>query len=211
MPRPKMTDEQFAAMQDRILDAAVELLHEAGPGGLSIRAIAERAGVSHMGVYTYFDNRDALLAAMRDRQRQRIEAKQEELLEQARTGNVCDAVRQALMIHAMFAKKHPRAYRLFMVEPITNEKQLHHHEARTREQLRHLQALIEIGIERGEFAVRDSFLAAASAVCMINGPLMLYHNGRMNDPDLRDRMVDEILSITLAYLRTGVLQASPEP
>jgi AcrR family transcriptional regulator len=206
-----MSDEQFAAMQDRILDAAFELLHETGPGSLSIRAIAERAGVSHMGVYTYFDNRDALLAAVRDRQRRRLEARQEELLEQARAGDVCDAIRQALMIHVNFAREHPRAYRLFMVEPITSATQLHHHEARTHEQLRYLQALIEIGIKRGELAVQDSFLAAATTVSMINGPLILHHNGRMSDPDLRDRVVEEMLSIALAYLRTGVLHANPEP
>lgn len=201
MPRPKMTDEQVAVMRDRILDAAAELLHEEGPGALSIRAIAERAGVSHMGLYTYFENREALLSAVRDRKRRRIEAMQAELVEQARTGDVCEAVRQALLLHANFAAEHPRAYYLVMVEPISDAHQLPHHEMRTREHLHNLQALIEVGVERGVFAVDDPFLAAATAVCMVNAPLIMYYNGRLPDDALRDRILDETVSIVLTYLQ----------
>ena len=66
MPRPKRTEEEIAAMRQRILDAAVAILHKAGPGSLSIRAIAERVGVSHMVLYSYFENRDELFAALRE-------------------------------------------------------------------------------------------------------------------------------------------------
>ena len=74
MPRPRLTEEEIAAMREHILDAAGQLLHEEGPDGLSIRAIADRVGVSHMVLYTYFANRDALVASLRDRHRQMIEA-----------------------------------------------------------------------------------------------------------------------------------------
>jgi len=71
MARPKQTKEQITAMRERILDAAAELLHEQGPQALSIRAITKRLGISPMALYTYFENRAALFAALSERHRGR--------------------------------------------------------------------------------------------------------------------------------------------
>ncbi|WP_067473943.1 TetR/AcrR family transcriptional regulator [Actinomadura hibisca] len=46
------------------LSAALELLEEDGSTGLSLRAVARRAGVSAMAPYRHYPNRDALLSAV---------------------------------------------------------------------------------------------------------------------------------------------------
>ncbi|MEZ5211870.1 TetR/AcrR family transcriptional regulator [Gordonia sp. (in: high G+C Gram-positive bacteria)] len=50
------------AKRDAMLAAARELVGEAGFAGATVAAIAARCGVSVGSVYSYFDNRDALLA-----------------------------------------------------------------------------------------------------------------------------------------------------
>ncbi|MFC3077485.1 TetR/AcrR family transcriptional regulator [Phenylobacterium terrae] len=51
-----------AEAQERLLQAALDLLHEDGPSGVSARAVGDRAGVSASSVNYHFGGRDGLLA-----------------------------------------------------------------------------------------------------------------------------------------------------
>jgi AcrR family transcriptional regulator len=46
------------------VEAAVEVLEEEGLTGLTLRAVARRAGLSHAAPYNHFADREALLAAV---------------------------------------------------------------------------------------------------------------------------------------------------
>jgi AcrR family transcriptional regulator len=50
-----------------ILDAAVSLIEQEGPGALSMRRLGSRLGVEAMALYHHFDSRDELLSAIGDR------------------------------------------------------------------------------------------------------------------------------------------------
>ncbi|WP_246842894.1 TetR/AcrR family transcriptional regulator [Allokutzneria sp. NRRL B-24872] len=50
--------------RDEAKRIALEQLAEAGPGGISVNAIAKRMGVTGPALYRYFANRDALLTAL---------------------------------------------------------------------------------------------------------------------------------------------------
>lgn len=56
----------------RILDAAVELIEEAGEAPLTIMAVADRAGVTDRTVYRHFETRDALVRATWSHMQQRV-------------------------------------------------------------------------------------------------------------------------------------------
>jgi AcrR family transcriptional regulator len=59
---------QGELLRERLLDAAVELVHEQGDAThLSVRAVTARAGVSPTALYLHFDNRDELLRALTER------------------------------------------------------------------------------------------------------------------------------------------------
>src|SRR3954463_10061296 len=47
--------------RDTLLDAALRLLEERGPGALRIRDLSEATGKSTMGVYTHFGSKQGLL------------------------------------------------------------------------------------------------------------------------------------------------------
>jgi AcrR family transcriptional regulator len=55
-----------------ILDAAVELIEEAGEAPLTIMAVADRAGVTDRTVYRHFETRDALVRATWSHMQQRV-------------------------------------------------------------------------------------------------------------------------------------------
>src|SRR5512141_629604 len=51
-----------AARQQAVISAILDEAVEKGPPDINIKQVAERAGVSVGSLYTYFDNRDGLLA-----------------------------------------------------------------------------------------------------------------------------------------------------
>jgi AcrR family transcriptional regulator len=65
-------DEYKAQTHERIVDATVELIREAGEAPLTIAAVAERAGVTERTVYRHFETREALLRATWSRMQERV-------------------------------------------------------------------------------------------------------------------------------------------
>lgn len=51
-------------LEPALIAAAKKLLHEGGPGALSVRAIAAEAGVAPMGVYNRFANKNGVVDAL---------------------------------------------------------------------------------------------------------------------------------------------------
>jgi AcrR family transcriptional regulator len=201
MPRPRLTEEEIAAMRERILDAAGELLHEEGPDGLSIRAIADRVGVSHMVLYTYFDNRDALYSALRDRHRQRIEAQHEDLLDSARTGDLLPVIHGLLEDYVRFARRNPTMFRFVWAAlygapdcvPAV-------HRSRVRDEIDFLRDLIQIGIDRGILAQRDPATTAIVLTGMVTGSLTMAHQPGLFDEGTLELVEDELVAAGMTYL-----------
>lgn len=60
--RPRTPRGEGAALRERLLDAATELIDEhGGTAGVSIRMVTRRAGVSPMALYLHFEDRETLL------------------------------------------------------------------------------------------------------------------------------------------------------
>jgi AcrR family transcriptional regulator len=73
-PRREPLQARARARQERILDATVQLLAERGVEALTTAAIARRARVPIGSVYDYFPSKDAILAELADRTKQRVDA-----------------------------------------------------------------------------------------------------------------------------------------
>ena len=201
MPRPKLTEEEKTAMRERILNAAIHILHQHGPQGLSIRAIADEVGVSHMVLYTYFENRHALFAALRDRQTQKIRERQEGFLARARTDDIQQVMRDVLNDYIQFAQRNPRRFR-FMWRAWLEEAD--HalnppHEGHRRE-LNYLADLIQIGINRGDFRVTDPLDAAVVVLGQVTGTQILLLLPDTFDVNQQERIQMELVDAAMAYL-----------
>ena len=55
-------ERRFLRTKQAILDAALEIIREEGPGALNMRALAERSDYSAAGLYEYFGGKDEILA-----------------------------------------------------------------------------------------------------------------------------------------------------
>ncbi len=51
-------------LENALIQAGIEILSKEGVGGLTLRKVAQRAGVSHSAPYAHFKDRQALIAAI---------------------------------------------------------------------------------------------------------------------------------------------------
>jgi AcrR family transcriptional regulator len=61
---PELQPYHHANLRKTLLDAAVALIGEVGPGAFTLREVARRAGVSHNAPYRHFTSKDELLMAV---------------------------------------------------------------------------------------------------------------------------------------------------
>lgn len=203
MSRPKKTEAQLEEMRGQILDAAYAVLQELGPHGLTSRAIAERLGLTHMALFTYFPNQAAILLALSARETAKMRPQQRAIEERAAQANIETVLAEALTFFINYAQNNPHAYHLAWVMPEMGGESLEQNRQRMFANVSFLARLIKLGIERGNFAEREPFLAAATVLGMINMPYILFYSGKMIDPTLRDRMANEMIHAALGYLKQG--------
>jgi AcrR family transcriptional regulator len=196
MPRAKKTEQEIQAMRARILDAALALLKQQGPEGVSIRKIAERIGVSHMLLYSYFENRAEIICSLRERGFKQMEAFCAESLRRAETGDALAQVRALLERFIRISHEHPMLYQLAWRRDLSWRADPQNVTAI----LEHLSQLIRLCIERGQCIERDPRLAATLAFGLVNGTLMLYHSlpalGQTDQAELER----EVIEAAVTYL-----------
>jgi AcrR family transcriptional regulator len=201
MPRPKKTPDQLASTREKILDVALSILQESGPEALTSRAIAEVLGVAHMSLFTYFKNHAAILRALRERELSKWQEQQQDFEQRATPENIVQIVEDVLRHYIDFARENPNLYRLTWVMPELGIESPEENRQRTLNTVGHLAGLLQLGMESGVFENREPLLSAGTALAMVNIPFILFHNGRLADPAMRDRMVEEVFSAAMGYLK----------
>lgn len=203
MSRAKKTEAQLAEMRGRILDAAYDILLEKGHQGLSARTIADRLGVSHMSLYTYFENQAAILRALRQREIAKWRVKQQVFDQRAETEDLVRVVEDLLRFFIAFARENPNLYRMAWVMPEVGVESPEENRQRMQATVGQLANILEKGMDTGVFIARHPFLAAGTVLAIVNTPYILFHSGKLIDPDLRDRMVEEVLVTAMGYLKVN--------
>lgn len=202
MPRKKQSDEQVNAMRNRILDASITLLDTLQPEQISIRKIAEKAGLSHMSIYTYFHDRDELVQALIYRQEGQIRNRFEKMLQSAggEDENLTLNLKKALQDYIEKAKSRPKLFRLLWILPFKKINGPVGRKMLLDIQFSTLVDLIKKGQEKGYFRDKEPRVAAMTLISLINAPLFLFHLGRLSDIKLRDAIINETLDLAIEYI-----------
>ena len=176
MPRI-LTDEALAEFRERLIDAAERLFAAHGLEAVTMRQLAAALGVSPMTPYRYFEDKEAILAAVRARAFQR----HAQALEAAYAAAGADwaaastAVGQA---YVDFAFAHPEAYKLMF--DITQPNEARYPELvaagdRSRRTMtHHLEVLAAAGAIDGDPELIGHIYWGA-----LHGPIMLAFSGKL--------------------------------
>jgi AcrR family transcriptional regulator len=200
MSRPKKTDAQLQTMRERILDIAYAILEEGGPEAISSRAIAERMGIAHMSLFTYFDNQAAIMGSLRERELSKWRTQRRTLEQRAQSEDITIVVREMLKSSVDLACEKPNLYRLAWVTPEMSGESIEQTRLRMQDTVESMAGLLRLGMKQGVFTKREPRIAAITALGIVNMPHVLFHSGKMADPATRDRVADEVFLAAMLYL-----------
>ena len=152
------------------LRAAVELLEEDGTAGLSIRAVARRAGVAPSAPYRHYADRDALISAV-------AAVGYRELAESLATASPAPSTPEDLAAVAVayveFALQRPALFRVMFSEPCDRD---------SGERVAATSAITEyvLGIVRRCFPGADAESLAIAVWALVHGLAFLHLDGKFD-------------------------------
>jgi AcrR family transcriptional regulator len=157
-----------------LLEAAEILLEHSGPAGLSLRAVARSAGVSHAAPYRHFRDKAALLEALSRRGFERLQ----HAIERAAAGAMQNPEQQLVeagVAYVRLALSHPEMFRLMfggvLPGPVGEYRQ---------STFEALAKIMRDGIARGAFRQRDGEELALAAWTSMHGLAMLAAAGQLS-------------------------------
>ena len=200
MPRPKKTEAEIQATRKKILNATLAILQEFGPEAVTSRAIAERLGMAHMSLFTYFENQAAIWAALREQVISEFQALFNEIETRSQSENIPSLVKEIWTHLVTFAREKPHLHRLAWIMPEMEGVRLDANRQETRAIIDQVSRLLKLGMEQGIFEERNPQLAAITIMGMINLPFILFHSGKLANPAIRDQMADEMYIAIMLYL-----------
>ncbi|WP_354699890.1 hypothetical protein DSM112329_00148 [Paraconexibacter sp. AEG42_29] len=101
--------------REQLLDAALEIVDTQGFGAFSIEAVAREADLAKTVVYASFDNPDALLSAMVDRELERAVADLAAAIPRPPYADPAEVLQAALGAVLQAARRRPATWRIFVL------------------------------------------------------------------------------------------------
>lgn len=108
-------------LKNALINAGVEILSEEGVPGLSLRKVAQRAGVSHSAPYAHFADKQALIAAISTEGYRRLYEKLA-AVRQSYVGNPLRQLVEAGWVYTRFALDDPAHFKITFSGVIEKEK-----------------------------------------------------------------------------------------
>jgi AcrR family transcriptional regulator len=167
------------SLRARLVEAAMGVAHERGLDGITVRAVADSAGVTAPAIYWHFADKEALV---RDVAREIARVFKGRMFEAAAATGSEERLRKSLDAFRRFAIEHPAYFDALFVHPRT-----------TRATIEPRGTIFQLLIERVAECMRDGTIRAdhAESVAMTfaalaQGLVILYRRGRFtSEADFR--------------------------
>jgi AcrR family transcriptional regulator len=199
-PRKSASQKRSRLTVDTLLQATARVLVKDGYDRASTNRIAHVAGVSIGSLYQYFPSKEALVAAVIDRQTQEVMRLARDALIKVAMQPVEEAIRQLVKLGIDTHRVNPKLHRV-LTEQVPRVGRLENVQAIDRQVYALVRAYLDA--HRDEIQVDDVELAAFVCVTTVEA---LTHAAVIYRPDvLSDEkaniFIDEVTRLVLRYLR----------
>ncbi|MFE3454276.1 TetR/AcrR family transcriptional regulator [Nonomuraea sp. NPDC059194] len=175
------------------LRAARELLEENGSAGLSLRAVARRAGVSPTAPYRHYADRDALVSAVAAQGYRELAG---HLVAAHPSPTTPDDLAAVAVAYVRFALEHPALFRVMFAEPC---------DPNNEERVTATAAISEYvrSIVRGAFPGADPDALSTTVWALVHGLAFLHLDGKL------DASTPEVVADQVSAAVHALFTASP--
>ncbi|MFD4901049.1 TetR/AcrR family transcriptional regulator [Streptomyces sp. NPDC058411] len=190
---PQASTYHHGDLRTACLRAARELLEEDGSAGLSLRAVARRAGVSATAPYRHFADRDALVSAVAAEGYRELAGY---LAEAHPAPSTPDELAAVALAYVRFALEHPALFRVMFAEPC---------DPTSEERVAATAAISEYvhGIVRATFPGADADALSTTVWALVHGLAFLHLDGKL------DISTPEVVAAQVHSAVSALFDASP--
>jgi AcrR family transcriptional regulator len=190
-------------LRSALLQAALEVIDDTGPQGLTIREVARRAGVSHAAPYRHFADKDDLILAVVEQGFELMHATMME--DKAAAGpDPLDQFSASGLAYLRFAMHYPAYYRVMFSGDLlssSGQDSLRHTSTAAFEQmLADLKLCQSMGILREG----DPMLQAVSILSTVHGFVSLANDNRISHLVGEEYSLQQIQDFVLAAIFDGL-------
>ena len=186
-------------LKNALIKVGIQILSKEGLGGLSLRRVAKKAGVSHTAPYAHFADKQALIAAISTEGYHQL---YEQLTAAVETnhGNPQNLLVEVGWAYVQFALKDPELFKVMFSGVIEQEKDYPDFREISQKNFQLLLGIIKTYQESGLLAPEPVDLVAVRLWSVVHGFIMLLLEGqishtlldRMSIKELMVFMIDEI-------------------
>lgn len=195
-----------------LLQGALELLAEGGPSHLTMRAAAQRAGVSAAAPYRHFTDKKAMLAAVAEEGFLALERTCLAAVDEAGAGGPLDPLEgfwHRGVAYVKFAIEHPAHYRVMFGPEISDKRAYEDLHVAARAAYEGLRSSLRACTVAGYFAEDEIDARAMRAWSLVHGLASLFLDGQLNLENqvlTRDAFLvraGEVLALEVRVLENG--------
>jgi AcrR family transcriptional regulator len=162
-------------LRETLLQGAVRVIAELGPGAFTLREVARRAGVSHNAPYRHFRDKDALLAAVAAQGFRELTRSMRKAGE--KQSNALNKLKQSGIAYVAFAVRRPEHFTVMFDAPVISGKDPEYLQA-SEEAFQTLVGYIEDSQEEGQLPAGNTMERALYAWSLVHGIAKLAVSGR---------------------------------
>ena len=163
-------------LREALLQAAIQLIGEVGPGGFTLREVARRAGVSHNAPYRHFQDKEELLAAVAT---EGYRGLNEAMLDATKGhSDPVDRLKRAGLAYVQFALRQPEHFTVMFEAPIANNEDPNFAQA-SKEAFMTLMNFVTVCQQEARLPPGDPQQFAMLAWSMVHGVAELATAGRL--------------------------------
>ena len=196
---------QHGNLREALVQAGLKLLSEGGVEGLSLRAAAQLAGVSHAAPYRHFKDKDALVAAIAEQGFRLLTASMRAELALLDASQAADPHQRLAAVgkgYVQFALQHPAYLRVIFGGVLAKDRTTPELKLAGNEAYETLRGLVAEGVARGELVGGDADTLSLACWSMVHGlSHLLISDAIVLPPGMAAPAVTEIL---LRILNLGV-------
>jgi AcrR family transcriptional regulator len=196
---PKKKTYHHGDLKNALIKAGVELLAKDGVGGLSLRKVAGKAGVSHTAPYSHFADKQALIAAISTEGFRQLYERVSLVIEEYKT----EPSRQLIEVgwaYVQFALDDPGRFKVMFSGVLEKEKEYPEFVAESQRNFQLVKMIVEANQVSGGLRSGPSDLVAMSAWGIIHGFIMLLLEGQISHTVLEQMSLRELVEFQLGQI-----------
>jgi AcrR family transcriptional regulator len=198
---PKKKTYHHGDLKNALIKAGVEILARDGTGGLSLRKVASKAGVSHTAPYSHFADKQALIAAISTEGFRQLYERVSAVAEEYKTKPSRQLVEVA-WAYVQFALDDRDRFKVMFSGVLEKEKEYPEFVTESQRNFQLVRMVVEANQTAGVLRGGPSDLVTLSVWGMIHGFIMLLLEGQISHAVLEQGSLRDLVEFQLGQIMT---------